>query len=190
MLALCYYRRSPAYARRQERRRAAREAAAEQVPASDIPAAEAKMDEDEESTEEVESPPPPQIVSECEAEAPEWFREHLKPDIKLYGNTRLVVSNQLFGILRPGLEVFSLADCEEFVELLSTRGGYSPGCDFFSTDENLKKIFRSERVDFSAMKMKKRFQHHVYHGGKNICSGYDIGRWHCRHFYITFDNLL
>ena len=41
-------RRSPAYARRQERRRAAREAAAEQVPVSDIPAAEAKMDEDEE----------------------------------------------------------------------------------------------------------------------------------------------
>lgn len=38
--------------------------------------------------------------------------------------------------------------------------------------------------------MKKRFQHHVYHGGKNIYSGYDIGGWHCRHFDITFDNLL
>ena len=63
------------------------------------------MDEDEESTEEVESTLPPKIVSENEAEAPEWFREQLKPDNKLHGNTKVVESDQLLAILRPGLEM-------------------------------------------------------------------------------------
>ena len=83
------------------------------------------MDKDEEPTEEVESPPPPQIVSENEAEAPDWFKEHLQPKNKLHCNTKVVVSDQLLSIIRPGLEIqkgekFSLAQivkCEEFVEL-------------------------------------------------------------------------
>ena len=66
---------------------------------------QAKMDEDEESTEEVESTPPQQSVSESEAEAPEWFKEHFKPDNKLHGNTKVVVSDQLLAILRPGLKM-------------------------------------------------------------------------------------
>ena len=94
-------RRSPAYARRQERRRAAREAAAED-PASDVPAAEAKMDDDVESTEEVESPPPPppQSTSESRAEPPNWFVELFKTKNKLHGNVKVVVSYPLLRILQ------------------------------------------------------------------------------------------
>ena len=191
-------RRSPAYARRQERRRAAREAAAEQDPASDVQAAEAKMDEDEEpentsSTEIVESPPPPQIVSESEAEAPNWFKEHLQPDNKLHGNTKVVVSDQLLSILRPGHEAqkgekFSLAQIVKSLwSYISERGGYSPGSDYFIPDENLAKVFGSDRVAFSAVK--KKFQHHVYHGGKSIYTGYEIRGWQCQYFDISFDNL-
>ena len=186
-------RRSPASARRQERRRAAGEAAAED-PASDVPAAEAKMDEDEESTEEVESPPAQQSVSESEAEAPEWFKEHFKPDNKLHGNTKVVVSDQLLAILRPGLkmqkgEKFSLPQVvKSFWNYVSRRGGYSPGSDFFDPDENLTKIFGSERVKFS--RMMKLLRHHIYYGGKSIYTGYDIGGWHCQHLDISFDNLL
>ena len=47
-------RRSPAYARRQERRRAAREAAAEAIPTSDVPAEEAKTDDDMETSSNAE----------------------------------------------------------------------------------------------------------------------------------------
>ena len=150
------------------------------------------MDEDEESTEEVESPQ--NIVSENEAEAPEWFKEHLKPDNKLHGNTKVVVSDQLLGILRPGLEMqrgekFSLPQIVKSLwSYISTRGGYSPGSDFFRTDENLAKIFRSERVEFS--RMMKKIQHHIYYGGKSIYTGYDIGGWYCKQFDISFDNLL
>ena len=189
-------RRSPAYARRQERRRAAREAAAEQVPASDVPAEEAKMDEDEESTEEVESPPPPQIVSESEAEVPDWFKEHLQPKNKLHGNTKVVVSDQLLSIIRPGSEVqkgekFSLAQIVKSLwSYISTRTRRdSIGRDYFSmhNDENLMKIFGSERISFS--EVKKSIQHHVYHGGKSIYNGYEIGGWQCKYFDISFDNL-
>ena len=217
-------RRSPAYHRRQERRKAARQAAeaedatppvpapeveTAEVPAVDVPAPEEPTVEspepnfefaapaavDTSSTEKVESPPPPQIVSESEAEAPEWFKEHLRPDVKLHGNTKVVVSDQLLGIIRPGLEVqrdkgekFSLAQIvKNLWSYICTRGGYSPGSDYFSADESLAKVFRSERVEFSAMK--KKFQHHVYHGGKNIYTGFDIGDWYCQYFDITFDNL-
>ena len=211
---------SPAYHRRQERRKAARQAAeaedatppvpAPEVETAEVPAVDVSVPEvespepnfefaapaavDTSSTEKVESPPPPQIVSEYEAEAPEWFKELLRPDVKLHGNTKVVVSDQLLGIIRPGLEVqrdkgekFSLAQIvKNLWSYICTRGGYSPGSDYFSADENLAKVFRSERVEFSAMK--KKFQHHVYHGGKNIYTGFDIGDWYCQYFDITFDN--
>ena len=157
------------------------------------------MDEDEEppntaSTEEVESTPPPQIVSESEAEVPDWFKEQLQPKNKLHGNTKVVVSDQLLRILRPGSEVqkgekFSLAQIvKNLWSYISTRRD-SIGSDYFSThhDENLRKIFGSERTLFS--RVKNTIQHHVYHGGKSIYTGYEIGGWHCKHFNISFDNL-
>ena len=70
-------RRSPAYARRKERREAARQEAAK-ASNSDVQAEEARTEEP--STGEVEAPPPPssQSVSENEAEIPKWFTDNIR----------------------------------------------------------------------------------------------------------------
>ena len=86
-------------------------------------------------------------------------------------------------------EKFSLAQIVKSLwSYISTRRD-STGSDYFSThyDENLRKIFGSERMLFS--RVKNTIQHHVYHGGKSIYTGYEIGGWHCKHFNISFDNL-
>ena len=91
-------RRSPAYARRKERRRAARQEAAE-ASNSDIQAEEARTTE-EPTTVEVEKPQPSsQSVSENEAEIPKWFTDNISPENKIHGNVKLVVSDQVDRII-------------------------------------------------------------------------------------------
>ena len=184
-------RRSPAYARRQERRRAAREAAAKVIPTSDVPAEEAKTNDDMEtsSTAEVDSPPPPQ----SETEPPSWFVEIFKTKNKLHGNVKVVVSDPLLRILRPGKE---LQRGEKFSHVqivkglwnyINVKGVYSPGSDYFATDEELTEIFHSEQVQFS--ELMKRFQHHVCHSGHSIYSGYPMEILLRFQPKISFDNV-
>ena len=63
-------RRSPAYARRQERRQAARQQAAAAVPASEVPAAEARGDEENEENIVTEEVCDQNVVSTEEVEKP------------------------------------------------------------------------------------------------------------------------
>ena len=86
-------------------------------------------------------------------------------------------------------EKFSLAQIVKSLwSYISTRRD-SNHSDYFSThpNDNLMKIFGSERISFS--EVKKSIQHHVYHGGKSIYNGYEIGGWQCKYFDISFDNL-
>ena len=115
-------RRSPAYARRQERRQAARQQAAAAVPASEVPAAEARANEENEgdtvteeeaaetpenvvSTEEVENPsksPPPlidnpdaRIMPNGDWPGPKWWCDVLGTFKEIHGNTKLILSKEL-----------------------------------------------------------------------------------------------
>ena len=106
---------------------------------------------------------------------------------------KLVVSDALLKILKPGKE---LQRGEKFSHVqivkglwnyISVKGVYSPGSDYFATDEALTKIFHSEQVQFS--ELMKRFQHHVCHSGHSIYSGYPmeiILKFQPR---ISFDNV-
>ena len=91
---------------------------------------------------------------------------------------KLVVSDALLKILKPGKE---LQRGEKFSHVqivkglwnyISVKGVYSPGSDYFATDEALTKIFHSEQVKFT--EMMERFQDHVCHSGHSIYSGYPM----------------
>ena len=153
------------------------------------------MDDDMESTEEVDvpPPPPPQSASESRAEPPNWFVDLFKTKNKLHGNVKVVVSDPLLRILRPGEELrrgekFSHVQIVKGLwKYISDKGVYSPGSDYFATDEALTEIFHSEQVQFS--EIMKRFQHHVCHSGHSIYSGYPMEillRFQPR---ISFDNV-
>ena len=191
--------RSPAYRRRQERRQAARQAA-EQISTSDVPAAEAETNEAEISTEEVVSQMVPEAAEATEL--PKWFSDILSTESKIHGNAKLVVSDQLLGILNPGSEI---QKGEKFSHTQIVRGlwtyirekGLGSGQDYFSPDAMLAKVFRllhepMEKVQFADMKY--FFQHHVFFKStsKNIYNGRDMSWYMARseHYDISFDNVL
>ena len=174
-------RRSPAYRRRQERRKAARQAA-EQISTSDVPAAEAEANEEEVSTEEVVSQKVPEAAEATEL--PKWFTDFLSTDNKIHGNVKLVVSDQLLGILNPCSEVqkgerFSHPQIVKGLWTYIREKELGLGQDYFSTDATLARVFRfqnqpMERVQFADMK--RLLQHHVFYRStsKNIYNGRDL----------------
>ena len=190
--------RSPAYRRRQERRQAARQAA-EQVSTSDVPAAEIETNEEDVSTEEVVSQKVPEAAEATEL--PNWFSDFLSTDNKIHGNVKLVVSDQLLGMLNPGSET---QKGERFSHLQIVRGlwtyirekGLDSGHDHFTPDAALAKVFRQfnqpmERVQFADMK--RLFKHHVFFRStsKNIYNGRDMS-WYIQnseHYDISFVNV-
>ena len=128
-------------------------------------------------------------------ELPNWFSDILSTDNKIHGNVKLVVSDQLLGILNPGSEI---QKGERFSHTLIVRGLWTIGSDqdHFSPDAALAKVFRLfnkpvERVQFADMKY--FFKHHVFFRStsKNIYNGRDMS-WYmaCSETYdISFVNV-
>ena len=155
--------------------------AAEQVSTSDVPAAEAEIN-GEVSTEEVVSQKVPEAAEATEI--PNSFSEILSTDNKIHGNVKLVVSDQLLGILNPGSETqkgerFSYNQIVKGLWTYIREKGLGSGQDHFLPDAALGKVFRLfnqplERVQIADMK--RFFKHHVFFRStsKNIYNGRDM----------------